>query len=181
VSLDVDRIGALVAAANGTEGEFDKIVEGLSQLATPSTRSKVIFDHDELQICLGMPGQFATLNERLTELESLKISPAPVVAAVFSTAEIDVLVLKYWACPGEQRCMFEPKRELPETVRRRFRDDMVKVADAGYMHPWAMRGRLYWRISSTTETILLEEWGVLEPIKNKDDVVALFSSMMNVV
>ena len=178
MSLDLDRIDAVVAAAKDAGDEFTALVDGLSQLATQSSRNAVIFDHEELQIRIGMRGQFGTMIERLKQLESLKISPAPVVAAVFPTDESDVLVLKYWACPGEQRLAFEPNRQPAEPVRRRFRHDMLKLADAGYMHAWATRGTLYWRTSSKTETIVLENWLVLQPIENKDEVVAMLSSMM---
>ena len=180
MSLDVDRIGAVVASAKGAEDELSRIVEGLSQLAMESSISRVIFDHEELQIQIGMSGQFATLIQRLKELEPLKISPAPVVAAVFSTDESDILVLKYWACPGEDRLAFDSNPQPAEPVRRRFRDDMVKLADAGYMHAWATRGKLYWRTSSKTGTITLEDWAVLQPSEDKDEVVRRLSSMTGI-
>ena len=180
MSLDLDRIGTVVSSAKNTGDEFAAIIDGLSQLATQSSRNKVTFDHEELQIRIGMRGQFAPMIERLKQLEPLKLSPVPVVAAVFSTDESDVLVLKFWACSGEQRLAFDPKRPPAEPVRRRFRDDMVKLADAGYMHTYATRGTLYWRVGSATETIVLEDWQAIQPIENKHEVVAMLSSMTGI-
>jgi len=177
VSLDVDRIGAIVAAAKGASDELMAIVEGLSQLATQDARSKVVFDHEELQIQIGMRGRFVRMIERLKEIEPLKLGVAPVVAAVFSTDESDVLVLRYWSIPGEQRLAFDPAHKPGDPARHRFRDDLLKLADAGFMHEYAMRGTLYWRVGSKSGTIILEEWSVLEPIENRDELVARLSRM----
>lgn len=177
MSLDVARIGAVVAAAKGASDELMALIEGLSQLATRSSRGTIVFDHEDLQIQIGMRGRFARMIERLKQIEPLKLGVAPVVAAVFSTGESDVLVLKYWAIPGEERLAFDPARKPGDAARRRFREDLMKLADAGWMHEYALRGTLYWRVGSRTETMVLEEWRVLEPIENKDELLARLSGM----
>jgi hypothetical protein len=172
MSLEVDRIGAVVAAAKGASDELMAIVGGLSQLATQSSRNLVVFDHEELHIQIGMRGRFARMIDRLTQIEPLKLGVAPVVAAVFSTDESDVLVLTYRAIPGEQRLAFDPAHQPADAARRRFREDLMKLADAGWMHEYALRGTLYWRVGSKTGTMVLDDWQVLEPIEDKDKLVA---------
>jgi len=177
MSLDIDHIGAVVAAAKRAGDEFTALVEGLSQLTMQSSRSEILFNHEELQIQIGMRGRFARMIERLKQIEPLALSVAPVVAAVFSTDESDVLVLRYWAIPGEQRLPFDRDHQPTDAARHRFRDDLRKLADAGWMHAYALRGTLYWRVASKTETMVLEEWGVLTPIENKDEILARLAGM----
>jgi hypothetical protein len=178
MSLNVDRIGAVVAAAKGASDELTAIAEGLSQIATQSSYSGVVFDHEELRIQIGMRGRFARMIERLRQIEPLKLGVAPVVAAVFSTDESDVLVLRYWAIPGEERLAFDPAHKPGDAARRRFREDLMKLADAGWMHEYALRGTLYWQVGSRTGTMVLWEWQVLEPIENKDEIVARVSGIV---
>jgi hypothetical protein len=177
MSLDVDRIGAVVDAAKSASDEFVALLNGLAQLATQSTRNRVVFDHEELRLQIISRGGFSRMIDRLKAIEPLKLGLAPVVAAVFSANEHDVLVLKYWAIPGEQRLAFDGAHRPAEPARRRFRDELLKLADAGWMHEWATRGSEYWRVGSKTETMVLEEWTVLQPIEDKDEVVAKISRM----
>lgn len=178
MSLDVHRIESVVNAARGSTDELMAIIGGLTPLATQSQRSHVIFDHEELQIRIGMRGQFAQMVERLKEIESLRLSPAPIVAGVFSTDEQDVLVVKYWACPGEQRLPFDSAPDPGDNAMRRFRDDLLKLADAGWMHAYATRGTLNWRVSSKTHLVVLEDWFVMKPIEDKANVVAMLSGIV---
>lgn len=175
MSLDVDRIGAVVVAAKNASDEFAALVEGLEQLATASARNGVIFDHDELQLQIVAHGGFARMIDRLKAIEPLRLRLAPVVAAVFSGNENDVIVLRYWAIPGEQRIAFDQVPAPAASAKERFRDELLKLADAGWMHEYAMRGTLYWRVSSKTETMVIEGWNVLSPIEDKNDVIAKIS------
>jgi hypothetical protein len=177
MSLDLAHIGAAVAAANGADDEFMAVIAGLTPLATKSLRGNITFDHEDVQIAIGGRGRFARVVERLTRLEPLKLGPAPVVAALFSTNEVDVLVLKYWAVPGEQRLALDPAHQPSAEARRRLRDDLLKLANAGWMHEYAQRGTLYWRVGSKTGTVVLEDWTALEPIEDKDQVVAMLAGM----
>jgi hypothetical protein len=45
------------------------------------------------------------------------------------------------------------------------------------MHEYAQRGTLYWRVGSKTGTVVLEDWTALEPIEDKDQVVAMLAGM----
>jgi hypothetical protein len=175
MSLDVDRIGAVVASAKGTSDELMAIVAGLIPLATQSSYSKVEFDNEDLHIQIGMRGQFARMVDRLNQIESLKLGIAPIVAAVFSTDDSDVLVLKYWAIPGEQRLAIDRAHQPDEAARHRYRDEMLKLAHAGWMHEYGLRGSQTSRIGSRTGTIVLEDWDTLEPIEDKDAIVARLS------
>jgi hypothetical protein len=177
MSLDIDQIGAVVAAAKRAGDEFMALVEGLSQLTMQSSRSEIVFNHEELQIQIGMRGRFARTIERLKQIEPLRLSVAPVVAAVFSADESDVLVLRYWAIPGEQRLAFDREHQPTDTARHRFRDDLTKLADAGWMHAYALRGTLYWRVTSKTGTMVLDDWQVLQPIEDEDEIRARLAGM----
>jgi hypothetical protein len=157
----------VVAAAKGARDELMAINDALSRLATPHLRDPLVFEHDELQIRIGSYASRAL--DYLKQIEPLNLALAPVVAAVFSTDERDVLVLRYWAIPGEQRLAFDPAHKPGEPARRRFRDELLRLADAGWMHAWATRGTLYWRVGSKTETMVLDEWSVLQPIEDIDD------------
>ena len=120
MSLDVDTIGCVVDAARGSSDELMAIIEGLTPIATQSQRSHAIFDHEDLQIRIGLRGQFAKMIDGLRSIEQLRLSPAPIVAALFSTDESDVLVVKYWACPGEQRLPFDAAPDPGDAAMRRF-------------------------------------------------------------
>jgi hypothetical protein len=170
MSLDVDRIRAAVAAAKGASDELTAIVEGLSQIATVSPHSPIVFDHEELEIQIGMRGRWAWLIERLEQIEPLKLGVAPIVAAVFSTDESDVLVLRYWAVPGEQRLAFDRAYEPTGPAQGRFRHDLMKLAKAGWIHAYAQRGTLYHQVGSKTGTIVLREWRALEPLEDDEQV-----------
>lgn len=176
----IERIERVVAAAKGADDELTAIVEGLRSFATEDSSSKVIFDHNELQIQIGMRGQFVPMVNRLRLIEPLKISPAPTVAGIFSTEECDVLVSRYWACPGDVRVPLGSMPLLPESTRRRFRDDMIKLAEAGYMHAYATRGTSYWRVGRESNVLVLEDWLVLQAIEDNAHVIAMLSSLTGV-
>jgi hypothetical protein len=178
MSLDVDRIASVVEGARGTTDELMAIIEGLTPLATQSPSSHAIFDHDDVQIRIGMRGQFTQMVERLRSIEAMRLSPAPIVAGEFSADESVVLVVKYWACPGEQRLPFDSAPDPGDAAMRRFRDDLLKLADAGWMHPYATRGTLSWRVSSTTGMVVLDNWFVMKPIEDKANVVAMLSGIV---
>ena len=174
----MNTIGAVVSGARGTSDELAAIVGGLAPLATQSSRNRVILDHEDLQIRIGMHGQFARMIERLGAIEPLRLTATRVVSAVFSTDASDVLVVKYWACSGEQRIPFYPAEELGDTTMRRFRDDLLKLAYAGLMHEYATRRTWYWRVSSKTQMVVLDTWFVLKPIENRADVIATISGIV---
>lgn len=177
MTLDLERIGSVAREATGQRDELVYLADRFAELATPSSTSRLVFDHDELQIRISSRANDPIVNQ-LRQIEPLEISAAPVVAATFSATNAHVVVLRYWACPGEQRV--EPKNPavVAEPVRRRFRDDIARLASAGFMHEYAIRGASYWRQAARTDTYVLEDWTNLVPIEDAEKVVQRLSAML---
>ena len=170
MTLDLEAIKTLVASASGSPREHSLIHEGLNSLV--GTRGLVtnVYESGEYAILTALHNSLARLVTRLRELEPLKISAAPVVAATFAASETQVVVLRYWACVGESLTKLDaPLDTIPREARVRFRDDLRRMAEAGYLHPFAHRGTQDWRRSDKTSTIVLVHWLALLPIAEWDE------------
>ncbi len=97
------------------------------------------------------------------------------VVAVFSGNENDVLVLKYSAVVAEARQVVDATNRPGPAAMQRFRDELLRLADAGWMHQWAVRGTYYWRVTDRTQTLVLDDWSVLRPldeVEDRDEILA---------
>ena len=177
MTVDLERIAAAVREAGGQADELTFVVERMAELATPSSDSNLVFDNDEIQIRVGL-GAMAPVVQKLRGIENLKISAAPVVAATYSATKTHVIALRYWACPGEQRVASSNPATAPEPARRRFRDDIARLAGAGFMHQYMMRGVSYWRQGAKTGTLLLDDWTNLVPVEDAAQMVQRLSTAL---
>lgn len=170
MSFDLEAIKAVVTSASRSPQELDLICSGIASLVgTPGGRG-IEHASAEYVVHIGLYNTLARLEASLRELEPFKITPAPVVAASFAGRETQVVVLRYWACVGENLAKLDaPLDTIPRDARVRFRDDLRRMAEAGYMHPFAHRGTLYWRRSDTTSTIVLASWLALQLIADVDE------------
>jgi hypothetical protein len=177
MTFDLERIRHVVENATGQPDELVFLRDRFAELATPST-SRLVFDHDDLQIRVGLR-RVDPVVDSLRQIEALEISAAPVVAGSFPATKAHVIVLRYWACPDEQRVDIKnPIDAIAEDVRRRFRDDIVRLADAGFMHEYVIRGTSYWRQGAKSNTLVLEDWTNLVPVEDGAKMIQRLSLML---
>ena len=90
-----------------------------------------------------------------------------------------MVVLRYRACPDEQRVAIKsPIEATAEDVRRRFRDDIERLANAGFMHDYVIRGTSYWRQGAKSDTYVLEDWINLVPVEDAAKMIKRLSMML---
>jgi hypothetical protein len=177
MTVDLERIRRVVENVAGQPDELVFLRDRFAELTTPSPTSRLVFDHDDLQIRVGL-GVDAVI-DNLRQIEALDISAAPVVAGTFSAASAYVTVLRYRACPGEKRVSAKDPSTVNENVRRRFRDDIVRLAGAGFMHDYVVRGTSYWRQGTKSDTYVLDDWTNLVPVEDGVKMARRLSAMLH--
>jgi len=170
----IDEIGALVAGepevgADDPIGARLRVQEAISGLLGVDSRDDSVSRWYEYEIEVGVRSSVEAEAEILGWLRTLEIAAAPEVAAAFPFGSNSVLVRRYWACPSEHLIVPEPFDGLrwPEAARTRFRQDMVKLAKHGRVHPWA-RGGAHMYVSDRSGTVLLNSWYVLKTATERE-------------
>lgn len=157
----VERVVAKPSSSGRSSGLFEISAE-LRLLPGIETRDGVEFRFNEYEIFTGLKLHLDSHAEALEEVRGFEISAAPVVVANLAIAdEGNVLVTRYWACPGE---MLLPVASIQgpfrAEARERFRLDMTKLADQKMIHPYA-RGFQHWLVSEKTGVLVLNSWSAL--------------------
>jgi hypothetical protein len=165
------QIEAIVAAARGKPDELALIRAGIEALPGTIAGDGTHWNH-EVAIAAAMGRRFDQELEALEKLRELELSVAPQVVGTWTTDRSQVIIRRYAACKGERliKVSQEPVKLTP-AARARVREDLTRLADAGFMHPWASRGATYWRVGEQTGTIVLEAWAVLQPLHDRADLL----------
>jgi hypothetical protein len=176
VSVDLDKIAALVQSARGQADELASVYDRLAAELPAGSCEPWVCKVDEYVIELGLgPTRFVSEIEALRTVFPLGLAIAPRIAGVYSTDECQVLVKRYGACPGERlRRVYDSDVQFDAAQRSAFRRDLDRLADAGYMHGGAHRGVGYWLYGESSKTLVLGNWEMLRPLESR---VAVFESI----
>lgn len=147
---DGDQLHGVVTAVQALP--HVQILEGLT-----------FWDH-EYEIKVGYAKNFESEIKALELVRPLDLTAAPEVVELLSINPARgeaVLITRYKAVAGEWlesvkniRTRFHPE------AAQQFREDMKKLADAGFVHAY-VRGFAHWVVSSGSHTIFLSDWHAL--------------------
>ncbi len=176
MTVDLDRIAALVESARGQADELTFVYEHLSA-ALPGARCEPhVCNVDEYVISVGLgKTRFAPEIEALISIAPLDLAIAPRIAGVYSTDQCQVLARRYAACAGEPlHRVYGTDVRIGAPQRAAFRRELERLATAGYMHAGAHRNVTYWLYGETSKTLVLANWAMLQPLEERD---AIFDSI----
>ena len=164
----LSQVEAIVDGARGKPDELALIRAGIAAMPGHDAGDGTHWDH-EVAIGVGMGRRFDHELEALGRIRELELSVAPHVAGMFTTDRSQVIVRRYWACKGERllKANEEPVK-LSAPASGKFREDLVRLADAGFMHAAAFRGMTYWLVGERTGTIVLDGWAALQPLRDRE-------------
>ncbi len=161
------QVEAIVAAAKGRPDELALIRAGIAAMPGNDAGDGTHWDH-EVAIGVAMGRRFDQEIEALGRIRELELSVAPRVAGTFTTDRSQVIVRRYWACSRERLlAVSQEPVKLSATACARFRGDLMRLADAGFMHAGASRGATYWLVGEQTGTLVLEAWAALHPLRER--------------
>ena len=114
----------------------------------------------------------------------LGLSIAPELIATYVSSDRAVAVARYNAVPGESLIpVLEYDGPIPDEAKQRFRDDIVRLFDAGLNHPSTTRDPTHWLISEHTRTLVMENWDAFEdkPPRNLEDKLENLDDFLELV
>lgn len=166
VTAIVSRVRALALAPEEETAQIDDAIAALPGVESSEYGER--HRYRELMIHVRWGGLPDKEIDALARVRSLDIAAAPEVALLLPTAEGYVLVLRYWACPGETLVNVDASAvQFSKPASERFRADLVRLLDRGEQHGY-LRGFMYWWVAQPSGTILLDSWATLHPCDEKD-------------
>jgi hypothetical protein len=117
--------------------------------------------------------------ELLDRLAALELAAAPVVVATHKHSPDLALVTCYASLPGEELVPISESAEpVPQAARERLRAELLRLYQAGYVHPAALQGHDHWLRARRSGTLALTGWQTLRPVEPGDDVLEALDSWL---
>ena len=145
------------------------VCEAVRAISDIDATDPITFRYQEYVIVPGLSLHLTREAEILERIRGLEIAAAPELVALVPLAQgEEVLISRYWACPGEKLApVNSTTAPFWEEATRRLRRELERLADHGMMHPYA-RGFHHWLVASQTGTLVLNGWSALRPCSRED-------------
>jgi hypothetical protein len=170
VTAQVEQIVRRAQEAGGTAGsQLSRVCAAFQELPDIDTSDPIVFRLKEYVIVPGLSMHLRKEAHILERVRGLALAAAPELVAMLPLAEgTEVLISRYWACPGEE---LDPvsSTDVPfrDSAVYRFRKDLERLARQGMMHPY-VRGLAHWLVGRQTGTLVLNSWSALRPCDREE-------------
>ena len=143
VASSPETVAAAWAAASGS-GEYD-------------VAGHLVLRHSGYQLERMLTLYAGPLLQKLAAIEPLQLSLAPTIAGVADLPENEKLLI--FTYPGLHSAWLAPySPDAAGHAKARFLAELQALADAGWQHRFAARGKAHWFINPDTGTIVLDAW-----------------------
>jgi hypothetical protein len=187
VLIDVpSKVAEIVANVVATSARprskhFLDVIAALEALPGADKAEPLTVNIGEYQVRVALIQHLRQEAEALAKIRDLSLQIAPEVVSLLPIGDFEgVLVKRYRLRPGERLVpLAETTGPLPESAVERFRQDLHKLVEHGFIHPSTAEGG-HWYMGSESGTLLLERWASLDPY-DEDQAEEMFRDVEDVI